>query len=121
MNKLYRQKKLWIALLGVIFLCLFIVSTDPRQLSAGLLLVPPVLLFVILFAVSLTLLRAYTEVPKARQRLASGVIAIAPVLLLLMASLGQLTGKDTLLSLLFIGGLAAYFSRAALVPEKGSQ
>jgi len=115
MNRLYRQKKLSIVLLSAIFLCLFIFSTDPRKLSAGLLLVPPVLLFAILFTLSLMFLSAFTNVPKAKQRITSGVIAIAPVLLMLLASLGQLTGKDTLLSLLFIGGLAAYFSRAVLV------
>lgn len=115
MNKLYRQKKLWFVLSSAIFLCLFVISTDPRKLSASLLLVPPVLLFVILFGVSLSLLGAFTEVPKAKQRLMSGVLASAPVLLLLLASLGQLTGKDTILSVLFIGGLAVYFSRASLV------
>lgn len=117
MNKLYRQKKLSIALLSAIFLCLFIFSTDPRKLSASLLLVPPVLLFIILFVLSTALLQAFTEVPKTKQHLVSGVVATAPVLLLLLGSLGQLTGKDTLLSLLFVGGLAAYFSRAALNHE----
>lgn len=115
MNKLYRQKKLWIAAIGAILLCLFVVSTDPRKLSASLLLVPPVLLFVVLFAFALAALSAFTEVPKGKQRLMSGVLASAPVLLLGLASLGQLTGKDSVLSLLFIGGLAVYFSRASLV------
>ena len=115
MNKFYRQKKLSIALLSAVFLCLFIFGTDPRNLSAGLLLVPPVLLIVILFAVTYAFLSAFTEVPKPKQRLMSGAVATVPVLLLLLASLGQLTGKDTLLSLLFVGGLAAYFSRAAIV------
>lgn len=115
MNKLYRQKKIWIALSGAVLLCLFVVSTDPRKLSASLLLVPPVLLFVILFGFALAVLSAFTEVPKVKQRLVSGVLASAPVLLLLLASLGQLTGKDSFLSLLFVGGLAVYFSRASLV------
>ena len=114
MNKLYRQKKLWVALSGAILLCLFVVSTDPRKLSASLLLVPPVLLFVVLFGFALSLLSAFTEVPKVKQRLMSGVLASAPVLLLLLGSLGQLTGRDTILSLFFIGGLAVYFSRASL-------
>ena len=115
MNRFYRQKKLVVALLGAIFLCLFTFSTDPRNLSAPLLLVPPVVLFCILYVVVYAALRAYKDVPKAKQRLMSGVVATAPVLLLALASLGQLTGKDTLLSLLFVGGLAAYFSRAAIV------
>jgi hypothetical protein len=115
MNKIYRQKKLWVAISGALFLCLFIFSTDPRKLSASLLLVPPVLLFVVLFSFAYAALSTFTEVPKAKQRLMSGILASAPVLLLLLASLGQLTGKDTLLSLLFIGGLAVYFSRASLV------
>ena len=115
MNKYYRQKKLWIVTLSAIFLCLFIFGTDPRNLSPELLLVPPVLLFVILFGLTYAGLSAYTDVPKQKQRLMSGVVATAPVLLLLFASLGQLTSRDTLLSLLFVGGLAAYFSRAAIV------
>jgi len=115
MNKMYRQKKLFVAILGAISLCLFVVSTDPRKLSAPLLLVPPVLLFIVLFGLALSVLSAFTEVPKAKQRLMSGVLASAPVLLLLLASLGQLTGKDAVLSILFIGGLAVYFSKASLV------
>ena len=114
MNRFYRQKKLILVLLGTISLCLFIFGTDPRNLSAPLLLVPPVLLFGILFGLAYAGLHAATGLPKAKQRLMSGVIASAPVLLLLFASLGQLTGKDTVLSLLFVGGLAAYFSRAAI-------
>ena len=115
MDRFYRQKKLYIALLGVIFLCLFIFSTNPRNLSAPLLLVPPILLFGILFTVTYALISAFTDVPKAKQRVMSGVVAIAPVVLLLFASLGQLTGRDTVLSLLFVGGLAAYFGKAAIV------
>jgi glucose-6-phosphate-specific signal transduction histidine kinase len=114
MRRLYRQKKLWIVLLGTTFLCLFVFGTDPRKLSAPLLLVPPITVFIILFALALTFFGAFTEVPRPKQRLMSGIIASAPVLLLLLASLGQLTGKDTLLSLLFIGGLAAYFGRFSL-------
>jgi len=114
MNKFYRQKKTWIVPPSAIFLCLFIFGTDPRKLSASLLLVPPAVLFLILFTTSYALLSAYTEIEKPKQRLMSGVVATAPVLLLLLASLGQLTGKDTLLSLLFIGGLAAYFSRVSI-------
>lgn len=115
MGKFYRQKKLYIALTGLMSLCFFIFSTDPRKLSAELLLVPPVLLFVILFVVSYVGLSAYTDMPKAKQRTVSGVVASAPVLLLLLASLGQLTGRDTMLSMLFVGGLALYFSRASIV------
>jgi FtsH-binding integral membrane protein len=115
MNKLYRQKKLLIVLLSAVFLCLFIVSTDPRKLSAPLLLVPPVLLFVVLFGISFSVLSASTKVPKVKQKLISSALASAPVLLLLLASIGQLTGKDVVLSLLFIGGLTVYFSRATLV------
>ncbi len=113
MSRLRRQKKLWIVLLGTIFLCLFMFGTDPRNLSTELLLVPPTLLFVILFALSQAFLGVFTEIPRLKKRLVSGAIAIAPVLLLLLASLGQLTGRDTVLSLLFVGGLAAYFSRVA--------
>lgn len=115
MNKLYRQKKkISIVLLGTTFLCLFIFGTDPRNLSAPLLLVPPVLVFMILFVLAYAVFDAYIDMSKPKQRLLSGVIASAPVLLLLLASLGQLTGKDALLSVLFIGGLVAYFSRASL-------
>ena len=71
-------------------------------------------LFIILFLLSYALLSAYTEVPKVTKRIVSGVVATAPVLLLLLGSLGQLTGKDTLLSMLLAGGLTAYISRAAL-------
>jgi hypothetical protein len=40
--------------------------------------------------------------------------------MLLLASLGQLTPKDTVLSLVFVIGLAAYASRAAPGTMQGS-
>lgn len=114
MNKIYRQKTFTLALLAMVLLCSFIFSTDPRNLSAGLLLVPPILLFIIIYVLTYTAFQSYTEVAKAKIRVVSGVVATAPVILLLFGSLGQLTGKDTFLSLLFVGGLAAYFSKVAL-------
>lgn len=76
---------------------------------------PPVLLFVILYGSTNLALNSFVEMPKVKQRLVSGAVATAPVMLLLLASLGQLTSRDTLLSLLFVGGLAMYFSRVSVV------
>jgi len=109
------KKELLIALLGAIFLCLFFSSTDPHNLSAGLLLVPPVLIFIILFALSKYVLKSLTEMSRKRLRLSAGVVAITPVLLLLFSSLGQLSLRDVVLILCLVFGLSAYLSRASML------
>lgn len=115
MSKLFRKRKLLIVLLSTISLCLFIFSTDPHQLSASYLLVPPALILLILFESTDLVLGTYSNMMPAKRHLISMISALGPVMLLLLASLGQLTYRDTVLSLLFIIGLTAYFSR--LRPE----
>jgi hypothetical protein len=113
MKKFLKQRKLVLVLISTIFLCLFVFNTNPKELSAPYLLVPPLLIFLILALLSSAALSALTALPAKKRKLVSGVIAGGPLVMLLLASLGQLTLKDTVLSLLFVAGLAAYASRAA--------
>ncbi len=112
MSKIYKQKKAWIVLGSTIFLSLFVLNTDPRELSAPYLLVPPLFIFLILYMFTYMILQAYTTLSRQKQKVVSGIVASGPMVLLLLASLGQLTPRDMVLSLLFIGGLALYSSRA---------
>lgn len=116
MNKLTHQRKIWIVLLSTILLCLFIFGTNPKQLSVPFLLIPPLLIFTVLYYLSQAVLQAFTDLTKHKRKIASATLASGPVLVLLLASLGQLTVRDTLLSLLLMSGLAVYFSRAGFEP-----
>lgn len=89
-------------------------NTNPRELSAPYLLVPPLLVFLILYLLASMILEMYTSLPTQKRKIVSGVAAAGPLMLLLLASLGQLTPRDSILSLLFIAGLAAYSSRVVV-------
>lgn len=114
MIKFYKQRKAVIVLSSTIFLSLFMLNTNPRELSAPYLLVPPLLVFLILYLLASMSLESMTKLSKQKRKIVSGVAAAGPMVLLLLASLGQLTPRDSVLSLLFIVGLAAYSSRAVV-------
>ncbi len=114
MTKNYKQRKALIVLLSTIFLSLFMLNTNPRELSAPYLLVPPLLVFLILYLLASIGLETYTLLSKQKRKVVSGVAASGPLVLLLLASLGQLTARDSILSVLFIAGLAAYSSRVTV-------
>jgi len=112
MFKLTIKKKLIVVLLGTIFLCLFIFNTDPHELSAPYLLVPPAVVLLTLYMLSQAVIEGLLSVSAPKRRIMSLILALGPVTILLLASLGQLTPRDAVLSLLLVGGLAFYASRA---------
>lgn len=104
-----------IALASSIILLLIFLTTSPEGLPPVLLTAPFLLLFVALLFGALDVLGRWTVLRRSRNRIAV-LIATAPVTLLVLQSLGQLTIKDVLvISVLFIVGYF-YVSRFVAQP-----
>lgn len=84
---------------GALFL--FIANTDPHDLSAWLLVLPVILLFGCLFMTLYWLPYVWRADSGIRRIAVAGIIAGTPCIVLLLRSMGQLTGKDVLLMVVF--------------------
>ncbi len=93
-----------------IILLLFLLSTNPQNLPSILLVVPFIVLFVIILALVIGASGIYGGSTPGRLRV--GVLAAsAPVILLVLQSLGQLTVRDTLAVFVLFGVAYLYMSR----------
>ncbi len=81
------------ASLGI--LTILLLTTDPKQIPAFMLVVPFILLFAILFTSILTIFERYGLPFKSAVRTAV-LCTTPPILLLVMQSIGQLTVRDVL-------------------------
>lgn len=96
---------------------LFLLTTNPQNLSPILLIVPFVFFFLSLFLaivlVTTTMAKATRPALKRKSFLFSIILAIYPIMLLLLQSIGQLSFRDvvTLTLLLVISGL--YIARSS--------
>lgn len=99
----YRRIFILVALYAGFFI--FLVSTDPRKLKVGWLILPFLWIFACLFLTVIYLLDwlSSSHSHTKRQTLVASLFAAVPSLMLLLASVDQLTLKDCLL----IGGMAA--------------
>lgn len=77
--------------------------TNPQKLPISLLILPIVLLFLIIYAIVYLLitkkLKRAKTISKTRIIVISGVCALMPVLLLVLASIRQFTFRDILLAI----------------------
>lgn len=99
------------AVLGVTATTMFIVFTNPNSLPAVFLLVLPALIFATTYWISEFMVDLFVEQPSKNSRLLSGVIAVAPMLVVVLGSVGQLGLQDITLALLLAGGLSWYLKR----------
>jgi hypothetical protein len=109
------NKAVKIAGASSIILLLTLVSTDPQRVSSAFLMAPFVLLFIILVSVICFALLPFGMSGRARLRvgLAGG---LAPVLLLVLQSLGQLTLRDVLVIMALCGLAYFYTSKLGMKP-----
>jgi hypothetical protein len=107
-----KTKQLTAASLGVVFLCLYVLTTNPRTLPAPFLLVPPLAVFGICLVVVRVALGAFTQLDSARLKAIMVALAALPALLLMLATAGQLGLKDAVLTIVFVIGLTWYFDRS---------
>jgi len=99
---------------GITLIMLFIISTNPSNLSITFLLAFPVLVAVTGFVAAKLFLQAFTSMNDAMIRTICVVVASGILLLLFLGSLGQLGVQDVLLAILLISGLVFYLKRVHL-------
>ena len=95
----------------------FLLTTDPKRLPVGILLLPIVWLFLCLFIAAWYLLKLVFKLrPLSRSKhyLLSFLAAVLPSILLLLQSINQLTWRDTLLLLALVSFGLFYTKRLSL-------
>jgi 4-amino-4-deoxy-L-arabinose transferase-like glycosyltransferase len=114
MSEKIKTRKLKIILLILLYLSLplFIFFTNPQNLPIPLLIMPVALLFAIIFVtVHLIITRKIKRsqvMSRTRLLIISGVIAIVPVILIVLASIGQFTLRDIILASVIVIIIAWY-------------
>lgn len=109
------KKQLVLSAAGVCGIVLFIFMTDPRSISAGLLLVLPALVACTSFILVKLSLGIFTSLSAARIKALSLIAACGTSLVVVLGSLGQLGLQDFTLACLLIGGLSWYVRRMRTV------
>ena len=110
-----KVRKLGLILLPYALLAAFLFTTNPQNLPAALLLVPFLLLFWCLFSTiyyGFGLLGLAQVVTPRKRLVLAFCLALLPTILLILQSINQLTGRDTLIFSVFIAVLALYVGRA---------
>jgi phosphoglycerol transferase MdoB-like AlkP superfamily enzyme len=107
-------------LAGLTILCVsglvFFTLTNPARLPLVLLVLPFMWLFTVIFWSVWLLLGLSTVLSPTRRRvLIAGATAMLPSLLLVFQSIHQLTARDVLLTVAFIGLAVFYVSRADFI------
>ncbi len=101
------------AIISSIILLLILLNTDPQSLPAVVLIAPFILLFVA-FASAIYLMAGYLGL-SGPVRLRTGFVgAFAPVVLMILQSLGQLTLRDTLVIFALFVLVYFYISRLGM-------
>jgi|ERR1035437_274837 hypothetical protein len=104
-------------------LALFLMLTNPRSTMSVILIIPFVLLFIANFLVVIPILRKFnsrkvnvnTSMLSNRTRQTSVLIAGFPVILLILQSIGQLTPKDIITSLIIFILIYFYIIRTSSI------
>ncbi len=95
---------------------LFLMLTSPRDLPIVALLVPFLLFFIILFFTFTILIRVFSSgVTVRKRRITAGAMAMFPVLLLLLQSIGQLSLRDVTIVIALMTIIVFYVMRSDIV------
>jgi hypothetical protein len=113
-----RYRPILIATLGFILLVCLLVLTDPSKSPLIILLLPFILLFLVLYngLIFILPLLMPTNFTSRHGKTIAIIVGFEPVLLLLLASINQLTLRDGVLSFVLICGFAWYLSRTSFTP-----
>jgi hypothetical protein len=107
-NNSFSKKDIALSIVGFMSIILFLISTNPRTLSAFFLLVFPILVAATSFVVVRFILNLFTSLSAELIKMVSSVIAVGILLVVLLGSLGQLGFQDLLLAFLLVSGLVFY-------------
>lgn len=96
-----------------ILLGLILLTTDPFNSPLPVVIVPFLVLFFALLVTVNTILKLLPAPHFSRQKrlLVSAGVAWLPVMLLILRSIDQLTGRDGIILLIFVAALLLYVSR----------
>jgi hypothetical protein len=110
------KKTFLILLILVVSLIIFMLNTNPQQVSLGLLLVPFCLIAIIAYVITryTILVVRKKDKPSAKSIILSVSIAILSVNFLLLRSINQLTLQDVLISFAISAILAFYVTKFRL-------
>ncbi len=101
-----------------ITLPIFLLSTNPETLALPLLIAPFIILLVGLYlSASLFLGAFFHELPLSRRKTMAGIFASLPTLLLLLASIRQLTIRDMAIVIGLLGLLMFYLKRLDFIKK----
>ena len=93
----------------------FLISTSPNELPIFALFVPFLWLFLLLFWLFRAAIGFFFAIEGIRLKFSAGLFAGMPVFLLVLQSIGQLSGRDILLSIVFLLFGLLYMQRADFV------
>ena len=109
-------------LLALSSLFYFILFTSPKNLPVLILLMPIVSVFLLFYLIFYWIIKKSiftNKVYSARNSaLLAAVYSVVPVLLLVMASIGEFTFKDVFLALALFLAIIIYFSRVDFIKKK---
>src|SRR5687767_10085321 len=114
------KKDLALSAVGFVSIMLFLISTNPRSLSAIFLLVFPALVAATSFAITRLFLHLFTSLTSELIKIIASVISVGVLLVVLLGSLGQLGFQDFLLAFLLVGGLVFYLKHLRSAREENS-
>jgi hypothetical protein len=112
------KKDAALAFIGILSVVLFIVSTNPQEISAFMLLLLPVLVAFASYKIIKLFIEIFTEWSLLRARQISAILASGVTLIVLLSSLHQLGLQDFILSILLILGFSWYLRRLNPLAEE---
>jgi hypothetical protein len=106
------------AFTGMFSVILFMVTTNPQQLSVFMLLVLPILVAFTSYIIIKLFIELFTDLPPVRYKQTSAILAGGVTLIVLLSSLHQLGLQDFILSALLILGFSWYLRRLNPLAEE---
>lgn len=92
----------------------FLLLTDPTKVPLPILMLPFVWMFLLLF-IAVYMGLGLTALPRLKKRILAAAVGGLPILLLILQSIGQLTIRDTLITVGLILGVGWYIKRIDLL------
>lgn len=105
------KKDTWAFSATLFITILFMLATNPREISVQLLLVLPVLVGLLSYYFIKIVTGLFTDMESERRQRLSFVLATGPTIMIVLGSLHQLGIQDVALASLFVAGLGWYLRR----------
>ena len=113
MSSIRKHPYLFGVVLGSLGLILFLLLTNPQEVSIGLLIVPVVLLFLIIFSIAQIVIKAFNLMKgnPGKKRITALISAGLITMVMILQSTGGISGADVILLALIIIVSAVYVEK----------